>query len=218
MREEPLTGEGELVARARGGDAGAFCALAARYERRVYTLALHYCRDPSDAEDLSQEVWLRAFRALPQFRGDSSFYTWLRRIAVNAFLNGREATRRRGDERPAHELDGEVSAASGRGAASALDDRLLSGEVWRAMAELPRQQRLVFLLKHQEGMTYEEIALALGCSPGTAKKALFRAVAKLRARLCAEAGAGEGEAGDAAAALSPCHAREVFQARGKFSR
>ena len=96
MGEEPLTSETDLIARARGGDAAAFCALAARYERRVYSLALHFCRDRADAEDLSQEVWLRAFRALASFRGDSSFYTWLRSIAVNAFLNSRESARRRG--------------------------------------------------------------------------------------------------------------------------
>ena len=210
-----LTGEAELVARARGGDAAAFCALAARYERRVYSLALHYCRDRADAEDLSQEVWLRAFRALAQFRGDSSFYTWLRRSAVNAFLNGRESARRRNETRPAPDTDERRATAAGVAAAvpaaATLDDKLLTGEVWRALGELPRQQRLVFLLKHQEGMTYEEIAQTLDCSPGTAKKALFRAVTKLRTRLCAEAEGEEGEVGDAAgAALSPCAAREGF--------
>jgi len=214
MGEEfSLTSEGELVARARGGDAAAFCALAARYERRVYSLALHYCRDPSDAEDLSQEVWLRAYRSLSGFRGDSSFYTWLRRIAVNAFLNGRESARRRNETRPAPGTDERRAVTAGVAAAgdaaATLDDKLLTGEVWRALGELPRQQRLVFLLKHQEGMTYEEIAQTLDCSPGTAKKALFRAVTRLRARLCAKAEGEEDEAGDATA-LSPCHAREGF--------
>ncbi|HLL76438.1 MAG TPA: sigma-70 family RNA polymerase sigma factor [Pyrinomonadaceae bacterium] len=214
MREEPLRSEGELVARARGGDAAAFCALAARYERRVYSLALHYCRNPSDAEDLSQEVWLRAYRSLAGFRGDSSFYTWLRRIAVNAFLNGQESARRRNETRPAPDTDERRAVTAGDAAAgtaaASLDDKLLTGEVWRALGELPRQQRLVFLLKHQEGMTYDEIARTLDCSTGTAKKALFRAVARLRARFCAEAEDEEDEAGDAATALSPCAAREGF--------
>jgi RNA polymerase sigma-70 factor (ECF subfamily) len=209
MGEEPLTSEGELVARARGGDAAAFCALAARYERRVYSLALHFCRDRADAEDLSQDVWLRAFRALSQFRGDSSFYTWLRRIAVNAFLNNRDAALRRNEVRPAPETDDRRAEAAGVAAAgdaaATLDDKLLTGEVWRALGELPRQQRLVFLLKHQEGMTYDEIARALDCSPGTAKKAVFRAVTKLRARLCAEA---VDEPVEQTAALAPCPARE----------
>ena len=215
MREESrLTIETDLVARARGGDRAAFCALAARYERRVYSLALHFCRDRADAEDLSQEVWLRAFRALAGFRGDSSFYTWLRRIAVNAFLNERDAALRRNESGRAPETDERRAASAGVAAAgdaaATLDDRLLTGEVWRALGELPRQQRLVFLLKHQEGMTYEEIARALDCSTGTAKKALFRAVVKLRARLCAKAEAEEDGAADAAAALAPCPAREGF--------
>jgi RNA polymerase sigma-70 factor (ECF subfamily) len=211
MREEPLTAEGELVARARGGDAAAFCALAARYERRVHSLALHFCRDRSDAEDLSQEVWLRAYRSLSGFRGDSSFYTWLRRIAVNAFLDERASALRRDEGGRAHRTDdgrapAESAAATGD-VAAALDDKLLTGEVWSALGELPRQQRLVFLLKHREGMTYEEIAQALDCSIGTAKKALFRAVARLRARLRADVGE---EAAEQPAALAPCPAREGF--------
>ena len=214
MTEELLTSETELIARARRGDAAAFCALAARYERRVYSLALHFCRDRADAEDLSQEVWLRAFRALAGFRGDSSFYTWLRRIAVNAFLNGREAARRRGDGCRAPETDARRAAAVGVAAAgdaaAALDDQLLTGEVWRALGELPRQQRLVFLLKHQEGMTYDEIARAVGCSPGTAKKAVFRAVTRLRARLCAGAANSADAPAEPTAALAPCPAREGF--------
>ena len=87
-----MTGEEELIRRAQGGDLEAFCRLAREYERRVYTLALHYCRDPADAEDLSQEVWLKAFKSLGGFRFESSFHTWLRRITVNTFLNHRRAT------------------------------------------------------------------------------------------------------------------------------
>ncbi|HEY9282385.1 MAG TPA: sigma-70 family RNA polymerase sigma factor [Pyrinomonadaceae bacterium] len=214
MGEELQRSEDELVARARGGDAAAFCALAARYERRVYSLALHFCRDRADAEDLSQEVWLRAFRALRQFRGESSFYTWLRRIAANAFLNSRASAQRRHDLRPAPATDERRAATAGAAAAgdaaAALDDKLLTGEVWRALGELPRQQRLVFLLKHQEGMTYEEIARALDCSPGTAKKAVFRAVTRLRSRLCADTADAADAAVEPTAALAPCPAREGF--------
>lgn len=214
MGEELPTSENELVARARGGDAAAFCALAARYERRVYSLALHFCRDRADAEDLSQEVWLRAFRALAGFRGDSSFYTWLRRIAVNAFLNSRESALRRNEVRAAPETDDRRAVTAGVAAAgdaaATLDDKLLTGEVWRALGELPRQQRLVFLLKHEEGMTYDEIARALDCSPGTAKKAVFRAVTRLRARLCAEAANVADASAEQATALAPCPAREGF--------
>ena len=79
--------ETDLIRRAQADDANAFCSLAERYARRIYLLAFHYCRNTQDAEDLSQEVWLRAYQALRGFRADSSFYTWLRRITINAFLN-----------------------------------------------------------------------------------------------------------------------------------
>src|SRR5262252_5855359 len=79
--------ETELIHRAQAADADAFAQLAARYERRIYSLALHYSHDAQDAEDLSQEAWLRAFRAIATFKGESSFYTWIRRITINCFLN-----------------------------------------------------------------------------------------------------------------------------------
>src|SRR3989440_12233224 len=98
----PLTGPGfrdntlidseeELIRQAQRADTDAFCALAERYERRIYSLAFHYCHDSEDAEDLSQEVWLKAYQAIRTFRGESSFYTWLRRITINCFLNHRRA-------------------------------------------------------------------------------------------------------------------------------
>jgi RNA polymerase sigma-70 factor (ECF subfamily) len=199
MTKDLLMSETELIARARAGDAEAFCALASLYGRRVYALALHYCRDAADAEDLSQEVWLRAFRSLETFRAESSFYTWLRRIAVNLFLNDRRAARTRPTEltRPRYDareatsakneddsMD-EIDVARPFDSESALNDRLLAGRVRDALSELSPRQRVAFLLKHEEGMTYEEIARELGCSAGTIKKSLSRAVAKLRAHLSA---------------------------------
>ena len=187
--------ETELIARAQAGDRAAFCALAQRYERRIYALARHYCRNAHDAEDLSQEVWLRAFRALADFRGAASFYTWLRRITVHTFLNHRRARAHSSKDEALNfaqlELAAGVAAEATRAthvrnAESDVHDRLLVAQVLDALAELPAQQRLVFLLKHEEGMTYEEIAAALGCAPGTVKKALHRAVTKLRTRLCAQ--------------------------------
>src|SRR5260370_32272356 len=84
----PVTGtEAELIARAQSADTDAFCQLASRYKRRIYSLALHYCHDPHDAEDLSQEVWLKAYQAIVTFRGEASFYTWIRKITINCFLN-----------------------------------------------------------------------------------------------------------------------------------
>jgi len=192
--------ESELIVRAQGGDAEAFAALARTYERRLLLLALHYCRDRHDAEDLSQEVWLKAFRAIKSFRGESSFYTWLRQITINTFLNERrapgraqvveldawEASRRDGAAAaPAHETTF-MTARRGRGVEEIFDHQMLVGRVLDALGDLTPQQRLIFLLKHQEGMTYEEISQAIGCSAGTTKKALFRAVMKMRERLGVE--------------------------------
>ncbi|HEX8097099.1 MAG TPA: sigma-70 family RNA polymerase sigma factor, partial [Pyrinomonadaceae bacterium] len=189
--------ESELVGRARGGDIEAFCSLARLYERRVYVLALHYCRNAHDAEDLSQEVWLKAYKGLASFREESSFYTWLRQIMINSFLNHQRGVVRRlgdyakGGGRLVALDDAEESAGLPAQSASETEDslhrKILVERVMGALEELTAQQRLIFLLKHNEGMTYEEIAGSLGCSAGTIKKSLFRAVAKLRQHLGVEA-------------------------------
>jgi RNA polymerase sigma-70 factor (ECF subfamily) len=211
MREETLTSETELIARSRAGDREAFCRLAALHARRVHTLALRFCRDAADAEDLSQEVWLRAFCSLDTFRAESSFYTWLRRIAVNTFLNERRAARSRFEDAARRLEDADADAgtnACAPDAESALHERLLAGRVRDALSELSPQQRLVFLLKHEEGMTCEEIALTLSCSAGTVKKSLARSLAKLRARLCADAATTE-DTGEAAS-FTRLSAREGY--------
>ena len=179
--------ENELVRRAQAGDAEAFSLLAKQFERRVYTLALYYTRERGDAEDLSQEVWLKAFSALGQFRSESGFYTWLRQITVNTFLNHRRS--RAASPRSEGETD-DVAAASDCRPARVEEDfhrRILVDKVFRALGELTPQQRLIFLLKHREGMTYEEISHVFNCSTGTVKKAQFRALTKLRRHLGVEA-------------------------------
>jgi RNA polymerase sigma-70 factor, ECF subfamily len=188
-----LTSEDELIRRAQAGDLEAFCALSANYHRRIYALALHYCRDAHDAEDLSQEVWLRAFRSLGGFQFRSSFYTWLRQITVNTFLNDRRAqTTTRNGARTALRFDSldETFAENDApplparsGAEDELNARVLVSSVARALGGLTPQQRLMFLLKHQEGLTYQEIADCFGCTAGSVKKSLFRTLARLRAAL-----------------------------------
>lgn len=187
-----MTTEDELIRRARDGDLDAFCRLARGYERRICSLALHFCRSPADAEDLSQEVWLKAFRSLQSFRGESGFYTWLRRITVNTFLNHRRALTMTTDgEKTFVRLDSleEVAEGAGitRGFGAAAEDelhrQLLVERVLAALGELTPQQRLMFLLKHREGMTYSEIADSFGCSAGAVKKSLFRSLQKLRSKL-----------------------------------
>lgn len=177
--------EQELITRAQAADVDAFAELARRYERRIYSLALHYAQDPQDAEDLSQEAWLRAFRAINSFKRESSFYTWIRRITINCFLNRERApfARWRSLFAPADESSPLIQNAR---IEPSMDDRLLLKQVVGALGQLTPRQRLIFLLKHQEGMTYEEIASVLGCSTGTAKKAVARALGKLREQLHVE--------------------------------
>jgi RNA polymerase sigma-70 factor (ECF subfamily) len=184
--------ETELIGRAQRGDQEAFCLLARGYERRIFALAFHFTRDRHDAEDLSQEVWLKAYRAIGTYRGESTFYTWLRQIAVNTLLN-----RRRGlasmwnAEKKAFRL-GELISLDQLGLAveepahhaeDGLHQKMMVDRVMGALSDLTPKQRMIFLLKHREGMTYEEISQACGTSAGTIKKALFRTVSKLRERL-----------------------------------
>lgn len=185
--------EDELVRRAQSADMDAFCLLAQRFERRIYSLALHYCRHHQDAEDLSQEVWLKSYQALHTFRGESSFYTWLRKITINCFLNHQRARsfRWREQSTTVQLIDEDAIGAIARLAPiadseNALLNRVMVERVMLALSELTSQQRLIFLLKHHEGMTYEEIATEVGCSTGTAKKSVFRAVIKLREHLNVE--------------------------------
>jgi len=162
--------EWQLIARAREGDSEAFCQLAERYQQRVYALALHYTGNPAEAEDLSQEAWLKAFRNIHRFRGESGFYTWIRRIAVNSFMDERRRSW------PAEPLD-EVREA---GYEEPVENALLLRAVRAHLAALSPGERMTLLLKHLEGMTVEEIAAVRGTSAGTVKKTLFRAITKLR--------------------------------------
>lgn len=175
-----MSSEHDLIQRAQQGDRDAFCTLTRAYQRRVYAMALQFTRNPMDAEDLSQDVWLKAYRALPGFRGEASFYTWLRQIAIHTLLN-QQRTSFWGigkKDRVAIE-DVELPHHIERG----LHDQLLVEQVLHALDELTPRERLIFLLKHREGMTYDEIATSCGVSVGTIKKALFRTVTKLREQL-----------------------------------
>jgi RNA polymerase sigma-70 factor (ECF subfamily) len=164
--------------------------LARRYERRIYSLALYYCRSTHDAEDLSQEAWLKAYRNIQSFRGEASFYTWLRQITINTFLNYKRQTRMLdktiittdAEHDPVEQLSG-LDRGSAIAIEEGINNKLLVEQVMLALGELTSQQRLTFLLKYREEMTYDEIANALGCSAGTVKKTLFRVVMKLRERL-----------------------------------
>ena len=187
-----MTSESELIRRAQAGEADAFCSLAQSYERRIYSLAFHYCRERHDAEDLSQEVWLKAYSALATFRYESSFYTWLRKITINCFINHRRHRanpfhpwQRQGTDASTIDdraIKGDAGAAAA-GLEITLQNQLVVEKVMQALGAVTPQQRLIFLLKHQEEMTYEEISKELGCSVGTVKKSVSRTIAKLREQL-----------------------------------
>ena len=192
-RDTDAASDIDLVRRAQAEDIDAFCLLAQRYARRIHLLAAHYCRNTQDAEDLSQEVWLKAYQAVQTFRFDSSFYTWLRRITINSFLNHRRSSffRSHGQTTAVQllQIDSEEQEAlfdSSSRSQENIYNKLLFESVVSALAELTPAQRLAFLLRHYEGMTYEEIATAMNCSIGTVKKGVWRAIVKLRARLSPE--------------------------------
>ena len=179
--------ETDLIRRAQADDANAFCSLAERYARRIYLLACHYCRNAQDAEDLSQEVWLKAYQALAGFRADSSFYTWLRRITINSFLNHQRtgSFRQQGQTKFVElvDADRESGFESRSVSPETVYNKVLFESVMNALSELTPSQRLMFLLRHYEGMSYDEIAAAMNCSTGTVKKGVSRAIAKLRSKL-----------------------------------
>jgi RNA polymerase sigma-70 factor, ECF subfamily len=180
-----LNTEQQLIRQAQAGETEAFCVLAQSFERRIYILALHYCQNHQDAEDLSQEVWMKAYAAIASFRAESSFYTWLRKIMINCFLNYRR-TRSAKERRQHAEITDAISpdeSSAGLSLETTLQNRLIVEKVRQVLAEVTPQQRLVFLLKHEEGMTYEEIARGIGCSTGAVKKSVARTIARLRQQL-----------------------------------
>ena len=167
--------ETELIARAKRGDVDAFCLLVSGHRSAMYALALRFCCNHHDAEDLSQEVFLNAYKALDRFRGDSSFHTWLHRIMVNSFLS------RKRKKEPQEVM--EVTEGVGFpivGSERTAFNNVMVQQILQRLEEVPARQRLMFVMKHQEGLTCEEIAQYFETSVGTVKKTLFRVVDKLR--------------------------------------
>lgn len=179
----PEDDDGHWVRRARAGDAGAFEHLVVRYQRRIFNLALRLLGSRADAEDATQEAFVRAFASLASFRGESRFGTWLYRVAVNAC---HDLLRRRQREHPGGT---EPAPATPRGAAEAsgpervaerAEVRLL---LERALAELPVEYRAAVVLRDLHDLSYEEIAHVLGVAVGTVKSRIHRGRRWLRLRL-----------------------------------
>lgn len=162
----------ELIQQAKKGDRSAIQSLYTRYADHVYSVVRRLAGDDMLAEDWAQEAWIRAIRALPDFRGESQFGTWLHRIAVNSALYGvRGRERRSTRELPLPD----AIAAAGRG-----DQTLLRVRLERALEQLPSGMRRVLVLHDVEGYTHAEIGILLGVSPGTCKSQLFKARARMR--------------------------------------
>ena len=166
--------ETELIRRASTGDETAMHALYRRYAPRVYAVVRRLAGEDALADDWAQEAWIRAFRALPRFRGESAFSTWLHRVAVNSALQGRRK-RQRHDTRETVLPDVLPGGTT--------DPTVLRISLERALERLPEGMRQVLVLHDVEGFTHEEIGEMLGVAAGTSKSQLFKARAKMREML-----------------------------------
>jgi RNA polymerase sigma-70 factor, ECF subfamily len=178
----------ELVRRIQRGDKKSFDLLVLKYQNRIIKLVSRYVRDQSDAQDIAQEAFLKAYRALPNFRGDSAFYTWLYRIAINTAKNYVVSLSRRPAEARIENSDGEQMLIEDLQQDVATPENiLLADEIKRtivdAMNELPEDLRVAITLREVDGLSYEEIADAMDCPIGTVRSRIFRAREAIDTRL-----------------------------------
>ena len=179
----------QLVVRAQQGEKKAFELLVVKYQRKLLRLISRLVRDPAEAEDVAQEAFIKAYRALPQFRGDSAFYTWLYRIGVNTAKNFLVSQGRR----PPSSTEKDNEEAETFEDADALRDintpesMLLSKEIANtvntAMAKLPEELRTAISLREIEGLSYDEISEVMNCPIGTVRSRIFRAREAIAAEL-----------------------------------
>ncbi|MGB6451306.1 MAG: RNA polymerase sigma factor RpoE [Steroidobacteraceae bacterium] len=186
---EADTSDLSLVRRVQRGDKGAFDALVLKYQHKVVKLVMRYVRNPAEAEDVAQEAFIKAYRALPQFRGDSAFYTWLYRIAINTAKNAVVSRERSPIE---FDLDSQNSDESYDMQSRLKDSETpeglvltdeIRGTVNAAIDALPEDLRTAIVLRELEGLSYEEIAVAMGCPVGTVRSRIFRARESIDRRL-----------------------------------
>jgi len=169
-----------LVERVQQGDKRAFDLLVLKYQHKIIQLVMRYVRDPAEAQDVAQEAFIKAYRALPGFRGDSAFYTWLYRIAINTAKNQLVSLNRKPmaydldlqdpEQQTMHEALRDQDSPEG----VALRDELRE-TVEAAIGDLPDELRIAITLREVEGLSYEEIAQTMDCPVGTVRSRIFRA-------------------------------------------
>ncbi|HEY0666278.1 MAG TPA: RNA polymerase sigma factor RpoE [Gallionella sp.] len=171
----------QLVERVQRGDKHAFDLLVAKYQRKLGRLISRFVRDASDAEDVTQEAFVKAYRALPGFRGESAFYTWLYRIGINTAKNYLLSNKRRPPTTTPFDVDDAESFEEG-GLLREVDtpeNELMSkqvvGVVQASLQQLPEDLRSALTLREIEGLSYEEIASVMNCPVGTVRSRIFRA-------------------------------------------
>jgi RNA polymerase sigma-70 factor, ECF subfamily len=170
----------QLVERVQRGDKAAFDLLVLKYQQRIVNLVSRFIRNPHDALDVTQEAFLKAYRAVPNFRGDSAFYTWMYRIAVNTAKNFLAVQSRRPTE--AEQDIAEIEQINGNNALkehATPEHMLLRDEIQetvvKAIDGLPSDLRVAITLREIEGLSYEDIAIAMDCPIGTVRSRIFRA-------------------------------------------
>ena len=170
----------ELVERVKAGDRQAFNVLVQKYQHKLVKLIQRYVHDPTEALDVSQEAFIKAYRALPNFRGDSSFYTWLYRIGINTAKNYLVAQGRRPpdsdiDAQDAERYDIESRLKDHETPESLAERDEIQRTVFQAIEDLPEDLRTAITLREIEGLSYEEIAQTMECPIGTVRSRIFRA-------------------------------------------
>jgi len=179
----------QLVERAQRGDKHAFELLVSKYQRKLSRLLSRFVKDQAEVEDVAQEAFIKAYRALPSFRGDSAFYTWLYRIGINTAKNYLVAMRRRAptttefDSEDAEDFDDGEQLRDINTPEHLLMTRQIADTVNAAMGALPEELRNAIQLREIEGLSYEEIATAMDCPIGTVRSRIFRAREAIAERL-----------------------------------
>ncbi len=178
-----------LVERAQRGDKHAFELLVTKYQRKLIRLLSRFIRDSTEVEDVAQEAFIKAYRALPNFRGDSAFYTWLYRIGINTAKNYLVAMGRRAptstsmDAEEAEELGESELLQDVNTPENQMMSRQVAETVNQTLEKLPEELRTAITLREMEGLSYEEIASIMNCPIGTVRSRIFRAREAIAAQL-----------------------------------